>query len=75
MNPDWLLAALALIQVAGIGFLWRIQRDQAQLVERLKDWVHQEYMPRELAEALYMRRPGTQDLAVAKVHRVNRVNS
>lgn len=57
MNPQWILVALALLQVAGIALLWRIQRDQARQAERLKEWVHAEYLPRELAEARYLRKP------------------
>ena len=57
MNPQWILVGFAALQVPGWALLWRIQRDQARLLDQLKTWVHSEYMPRELAEALYLRRP------------------
>ena len=56
MSPQWITAGIALVQLAGLALMWRMQRDQARLLAEVKEWVHREYLPRELAEALYPQR-------------------
>jgi hypothetical protein len=57
MNPQLIPAIIGLLQLGGLAIVWRMQLDQARMLDALKEWIHREYMPRELADERYVRRP------------------
>ena len=72
MRPEWILAGLGVLQVVSIAFLWRVQLLQARQAAAMKEWVHAEYMPRELAEARFVHKPEISGFsAVSKPMRAN----
>lgn len=51
MKPEWILVAVALIQIASTGYSWYNSAKLLQKIDELKDWMEERYLRKELADA------------------------